>query len=280
MSSGTGDGRVSLTHEKPDSSGKCSGMHMLDRISHGHLLAAACCAAVLLTGGLIVIGIMLSETLYRKDHPDIQAPPETIPHSPPPDLLEPLAVPDSTGGRTNSIIQQAMTRCDAEAAQDPNSQYFLLTPVLPVNFESATLLLPPGTPHKFFFLIESRLALSGLEDGALELSSRPYEFSLRDSQTGQIQHWRSANGPAQFKLPTAASLSRFQIGLDFGNTGVEWIGAYERSIGACYWLIPFLPAQLYSSFPGRSLSTTSKSFPSPAQTLRCVNLACEPDGDS
>src|SRR6185436_14654557 len=112
-----------------------------------------------------------------------------------------------------------------------------------------------------FFLIESRQVLSGLEDGSLELSSRPYEFSLRDSQTGQIQNWRAANGPAQFKLPRAASLSRFQIGLGFGNGGGEWTGDYERSIGACYWVNIFLPAQLYLPFPGRSLSTTAKSFP-------------------
>ncbi len=255
-------------------------MGMLDKISRVHLLAAACCAVLLLTGGLVVIGFVLSEKLYRKDPSDIQALPAPVSSSPPPDLLEPLVVPGSTGGRTNSTIQQAMTRCDADAGQDPNSQYFLLTPVLPVNFESATLLLPPGTPHKSFFLIESRLVLSGLEDGSLELSSRPYEFSLRDSQTGQIQNWRSANGPAQFKLPNAASLSRFQIGLAFGNAGVEWTGEYERSIGACYWVNSFLPPQLYSSFPGRSLSTMSKSFPSPAQTLRCANRACERDGDS
>ncbi len=137
-----------------------------------------------------------------------------------------------------------------------------------------------GHATQILFLIPSQLVLSGLEDGSLELSSRPYEFSLRNSQTGQIQNWRSANGPAQFKLPNAASLSRFQIGLAFGNAGVEWTGEYERSTGSCYWVNSFLPAQLYSSFPGRSLSTMSKSFPSPAQTLRCANRACERDGDS
>jgi hypothetical protein len=255
-------------------------MRMLDKISRVHLLAAACCAALLLTGGLVVIGFVLSEKLYRKDQPDIQASPDPVSSSPPPDRLEPLVIPGPTGGRANSIIQQAMTRCDAEAARDPNSQYFLLTPLLPVNFESATLLQPPGTPHKSFFLIQSQLVLGGLEDGSLELSSRPYEFSLRDSQTGHIHNWRSANGPAQFKLPNAASLSRFQIGLGFGDAGAEWTGEYERSTGSCYWVNSFLPARLYSSFPGRSLSTRSKSFPSPAQSLRCANRACERDSDS
>ena len=91
-------------------------MGMLDKISRVHLLAAACCAVLLLTGGLVVIGFVLSEKLYRKDQADIQASPDPVSSSPPPDLLEPLAVPGSTGGRTNSIIQQAMTRCDADAA--------------------------------------------------------------------------------------------------------------------------------------------------------------------
>jgi len=255
-------------------------MRMLDNISRVHLLAAACCAALLVAGGLVVIGFVSSQKLYRNDQTDIPASPEPVASSPPPELLEPIAVPVPTGGRTDPIIQQAMARCDADAAQDPNSQYFLLTPVLPVNFESATLLLPPGTPHKSFFLIESRQVLSGLEDGSLELSSRPYQFSLRNSQTGQIQNWRAANGPAQFKLPRAASLSRFQIGLGFGNGGVEWTGDYERSIGACYWVNIFLPAQLYLPFPGRSPSTTAKSFPTPARTLRCANRVCERDGAS
>jgi hypothetical protein len=255
-------------------------VRMLDKISRVHLLTAACCTALLLTGGLVIIGFVLSEKLYRKDQSDIQASPDPVSSSAPPERLEPLAVPGFAGGPANSIIQQAMTRCDAEAAQDPNSQYFLLTPVLPINFESATLLLPPGVPHKSFFLIESQLVLGGLEDGSLELSSRPYEFSLRNSQTGQLHNWRSANGPAQFKLRDAASLSRFQIGLGFGEAGVEWTGEYERSAGSCYWVNAFLPARLYSPIPGRSLSTMSKSFPSPAQTMRCANRACERDGES
>src|SRR6478752_3221956 len=99
-------------------------MPTLDKISRVHLLAAACCAVLLLTGGLVVIGFVLSEKLYRKDQSDIQASPDPVSGSPPPDLLEPLAVPVSTRGRTDSIIQQAMARCDAEAAQDSNSQYF------------------------------------------------------------------------------------------------------------------------------------------------------------
>lgn len=255
-------------------------MRMLDKISRVHLLAASCCAVLLLAGGLVVIGFVSSEKLYRKEQSEIQASPDALPSSPPPDLLEPLVVPGPTRGRANSNIQQAMARCDAEAAQDPNSQYFLLTPVLPMNFESATLLLPPGEPHKSFFLIPSQLVLGGLEDGSLELSSRPYAFSLRNSQTGEIQNWRPANGPAQFKLPNAASLSRFQIGLGFADAGVEWTGEYDRPTGACYWVNSFLPARLYSPFPGRSYSTMSKSFPSPAQTLRCANRACERDGDS
>ena len=255
-------------------------MRMLDKMPRVHLLAAACCAVLLLAGGLVVIGFIASDKLYRTAQIDMQAPPDPVAASPPPDRLEPLAVPGPAEGPANSIIQQAMTRCDAEAAQDPSSQYFLLTPVFPVNFESATLLLPPGVPHKSFFLIESQLVLSGLEDGSLELSSRPYEFSLRNSQTGQLHNWRSADGPAQFKLPNAASLSRFQISLGFGEAGVEWTGEYERTTGACYWVNSFLPAQLYSPFPGRSLSTRPKSFPSPAQTLRCANRACERDDDS
>ena len=194
-------------------------MRILNNISRIHLLAVCWCAVLVLAGGLVVIGFMASDKLYRTEQSDIQAPPGTVSSSPPPDRLEPLAVPGPTGGPGNSIIQQAMTRCDAEAAQDPDSQYFLLTPVLPVNFESATLLLPPGVPHKSFFLIESQLVLGGLEDGSLELSSRPYEFSLRNSETGQIHNWRSANGPAQLRLPNAASLSRFQIGLGLGEAG-------------------------------------------------------------
>ena len=256
-------------------------MRMLDKISRVHLLAAACCAVLLLTGGLVVIGFVLSEKLYRKD----QARHTGLARTPLPAALLPTCSNRSRSrfhGRPcrSRLFNKPWRVAMPTLEQDPNSQYFLLTPVLPVNFESATLLLPPGTPHKSFFLIESRLVLSGLEDGSLELSSRPYEFSLRNSQTGQIQNWRSANGPAQFKLPNAASLSRFQMGLGFGNAGVEWTGEYERSSGACYWVNSFLPAQLYSSFPGRSLSTMSKSFPSPAQTLRCANRACERDGNS
>jgi hypothetical protein len=238
----------------------------------------ACFALVFVALALVVVGFLWSEKLRRDGRSDLQPAPNTDSNTAT-DLLDPIIVPTSLTDAGSSLVKRAINRCDAEAASDPDGLHFLLTPVVPVDFDSATMLLPPGLNYRSFYLVpQTQAILSGLEDGPLDLSTRPYEFSLIDSQTGRIQKWTSVNGPSQLTLSPAGELLRFQIGLSFGDEGVTWTNEFYRRKGNCYLVNLFFPGQAYSPAPGRSIRRM-KSFPSPAQTLRCANRACEQDGD-
>lgn len=239
------------------------------------VIVISTCAVLLGALGLFLIEFLASEKLQQDNGSQFQQPPDGVSSKLAPDPLEPLLVPTSTTGQPHESIQQAMTRCDADAAKDSGSFYFLLTPSFPVNFESATLLLPPGDRHGSFYLIQSRLVLSGLQDRSIEVSSRPYQVSLIDSQTGRMQKWDSTIGSAQFTLLNAAELLNFRIGLQFEDDALIWSEEYHREPGSCYRVNVFLARQVYSPPPGQLNFAVLKSFPSAADTLRCANHVCE-----
>jgi hypothetical protein len=232
----------------------------------------------MVAGGLAGIGFLWSEKLHRDDQSSLQNSLETYP-SPAAietDFLTPVAVP--VGQPESSSIKQAMARCDAEAAENPDGLYFLLTPVVPINFESATLLLPPGKNYKYFFLVTSSQVLNGLDEGSLGVSMRPYQFSLLNSETNQITNWKPVIGPSQFTQSNVA-WSKFQIKLDLADTAVTWTDEYNRQRGSCYWINVFFPHQTYSPHSGRVNVQKHKSFPSQARTIRCANHMCELDSE-
>jgi hypothetical protein len=231
-------------------------------------------AAILFTAlALMIIGFPSSEP-RQGDHGS-KFPDSDEVSKPAPAPLEPLAPPIAPTGMPHETIQLAMNRCDADAAKGPRDLHFLVTPVLPVNFESATLLLPPGEHHGPFYLIQSYHVLNGVEDGSLAISSRPYNVFLIDSQTRDIHSWASTTGPAQFTLSNAGELRNFQIGLQFGNDDLMWGGEeYVYEPGACHRINVFLTRQVYSPLSSR-LNFPVKSYPSPAETLGCANHVCE-----
>src|SRR5215213_12031723 len=162
----------------------------------------ACSAILFAALGLLMIGFWSSEP-PQGDHGRKFPDSEVIFKKPAPEPLEPVAPPIAPTGMPNETIQLAMDGCDAKAAKVPQDLHFLVTPVFPVNFESATLLLPPGEHHGPFYVIQSYHVLNGVEDGSLAISSRPYNVFLIDSQTRDIHSWASTTGPAQFTLSNA-----------------------------------------------------------------------------
>jgi hypothetical protein len=247
-------------------------MHSAKSITHAVIIISSC-AVLLGAVGLSLIGFLASEKLQQDNGSQFHQSPDAVSGEPAPDPLEPLVVPTSTTGQPHESIQQAIARCEADAAKDSESFHFLLTPVFPLNFESATLLMPPGDHQGPFYLIQSQLVLSGLQDRSIEVSSRPYEVSLIDSQTGRIQKWDSTIGSAQFKLPNA--VLNFRIGLQFEDDALTWSEEYHREPGSCYRVNVFLARQVYSPPPGQLNFAVLKSFPSAADTLRCANHVCE-----
>jgi hypothetical protein len=195
------------------------------------IVAVACCCAVLLAVlGLGLIGFLWSKSVYRQEVvPPVQTNSDAS-DAVPPEPMAPIALPE----RDILSIKQAMTNCDEEAAQNPDGMYFLVIPVIPANFESATLLIPPGEAYGSFSLIPSQALLSGLENRSLNLSERQYEFSVLDTETAQIQKWLATKGPSKFTQPNAIALSKFQMGFDFGAESVG-TNQFNRQKEICYW---------------------------------------------
>ena len=250
-------------------------MQLPKLISHAAIVVSSCCAILFVALSLVLIGFLSSDKPQRHNGSQFQPSPEDLPSKAAPVPLEPIWVPIPTTDQRHETIQQALARCDTEAAENSGSLYFQLTPVSPLNFESATLLFPPGDRRGSFYLMQSELVLSGLQDISLEVSSRPYKVSVLDSRTGQVHKWETITGSAQFTLPNAAELGKFRIGLQFENDEVTWTGAYGHDPGSCYRVNIFLPRQFYSPLGSQFEPTVLKSFPSPAETLRCANHVCE-----
>lgn len=187
----------------------------------------------------------------------------------------PVNLPSGNTLTKIAALKRAMANCDAEAAKKRDELFFLVTPVEPATFEVATALLPPaGHNYGSFFLVPSP-ALFGLENGSLELSTRRYEFSIIDMGTKEIQTWSPANGPSRFTYANAADVLKFQIGFDFGDKGPTWSSGFDRQKGNCYWVNLRFPGQPYSPSYGSVNLAVSKRFPTPANTIRCVNRVCE-----
>lgn len=189
----------------------------------------------------------------------------------------PVILPSGAASTKIGALKQALADCDADAAKKPDDLFFLITPVVPANFEAATSLWPPSADNfGAFFLIPSQALLIGLENGFLELSTRPYEFSTVDTRNRRIQTWSPANGPSKFAQANAADVREFQIGFDLGGKGLTWTGGFDRQKGNCYWVNLRLPGQPYSPSYGTVNLAASKSFPKPADTIHCANRVCEP----
>jgi hypothetical protein len=138
-------------------------------------------------------------------------------------------------------IKQAMASCDAEAADNPNGLYFLVTPVAPDTFEGATSLLPSGANIGSLSFMLSQDLLNGLERGDLAVSARPYDFSIIDMVTAQTIKW-SARGPSKFKQEYAPEVSQFQLGFNLGTNSLMSTPPFNRQKGNCYWVNVRFPA--------------------------------------
>jgi hypothetical protein len=152
--------------------------------------------------------------------------------------------------RDISSIKKAMASCDAEATNNPDGLYFLVTPVVPATFEGATSLLPSGTTFGSLVLLISQDLLSGLELGVLAASASPYDFSIMDLEAAQTVKW-SASGPSKFKRENSPEVSKFQLAFDFGGNTLTWTPPFDRQKGNCYWVnvrLPGLPLRARSTW--------------------------------
>jgi hypothetical protein len=136
-------------------------------------------------------------------------------------------------------ITKAMSDCDAAAASDPDSLYFLVLPMRPADpADRSWSALALQTVGSSYLLLSAKDALDGLRDNRLTLRPDRYTFSALDSESGQTYSWTSATGMSRLSRRESGATKSLKLGFDFSEqqAGAQWSAEFKRERGICYWL--------------------------------------------
>ena len=136
-------------------------------------------------------------------------------------------------------ITKAMSDCDAAAASDPDSLYFLVLPMRsadPADRSWSALALQ--TVGSSYLLLSAKDALDGLRNNRLTLRPDRYTFSALDTEGGQTYSWTSATGMSRLSRRESGATKTLKVGFDFSEqqAGAQWSAEFKRERGICYWL--------------------------------------------
>ena len=136
-------------------------------------------------------------------------------------------------------IERAIAQCEAEAARNADTLYFLVIPVVaPDGNQQAWLAKSNGTVGNLLLLLGSQDTLDGLRAGSLRLARRPFNFSILESSTPRVYKWKPALGVHKFAIRDANAVAAFKPGFEIPAGGeTRWAdgGAITREAGTCYW---------------------------------------------
>jgi hypothetical protein len=136
-------------------------------------------------------------------------------------------------------IERAIAQCEAEAARNGATLYFLVIPVVASDGEQLPWMSKSnGTVGPSILLLGSQTTLDGLRAGSLRLASRPFNFSILEPSTSRIYKWKPALGVSKFAIREANTVAAFQPGFEIPVGGEpRWAdgGAIPRQPGTCYW---------------------------------------------
>jgi hypothetical protein len=185
-------------------------------------------------GGSAVLAAGLAALLWVRPT-EHQAQPRTEVVTPAPHVAErpgPSAVQTEA---TAEVVQRAMSECDQDAGKDPFSLHFLITPIVATSDVSQSVELA-GEDYESYFLAASESVLAGLRNKTLTVNATSYRFAIIDSATGKTQIWSAASGLSKFTHSDALVFSKFRVGFDVPNKGLQWSNEYARRAGVCYWV--------------------------------------------
>ena len=136
-------------------------------------------------------------------------------------------------------ITKAMSDCDAAAASDPDSLYFLVLPMRPADpADRSWSALALQTVGSSYLLLSAKDALEGLRNNRLMLRPDRYTFSALDTESGQTYSWTSATGMSRLSRRESGATKTLKLGFDFSEAqaGAQWSAEFKRERGICYWL--------------------------------------------
>jgi hypothetical protein len=136
-------------------------------------------------------------------------------------------------------VKKAMADCDAAAASDPDTLYFLVLPLLrtdarDTNWKPAALQAVGSN----YALLGANDALDAMRDGKAKVRPGRYTFAVLDIHSGATYSWTSATGMINLARKGTGGVTTFKLGFDFSPTqnGAQWSAEYNRTHGTCYWV--------------------------------------------
>jgi len=159
--------------------------------------------------------------------------------TPPAQVVPPIEAQEPPGPDL-AAVKKAMSDCDAAAAGEPDSLYFLVLPLVPGsarNHDWRQVALQ--TIGNAYMLLGANDALDGLGDGGLAVRPGRYTFAVLDTASGMTYSWTSATGMSRLARKDSGTVKTLKLGFDFsaGQTGPQWSAEFKRDRGACYWVV-------------------------------------------
>jgi hypothetical protein len=146
-------------------------------------------------------------------------------------------------GSRYTWLTQALDACEADAARQPGSLYFMVVPLV----QSATA--PDGALRARAMdnvgaaaLFDSKVAMQELENGAVRISREQFILHALDVPTNGIYRWNSVSGVSVLSERHTALTGPFKIRLQTApNDPLDWSNVTAEGVGTCHWVFALLP---------------------------------------
>jgi hypothetical protein len=136
-----------------------------------------------------------------------------------------------------SWLTTAMQDCDAAAAEQPRTLYFLVIPMAAKAEDQERWRSKALNEVGNAILLTSNDTLDGLESGALKISGESYAFNVRDG-ANVLYNWNSSTGVARLTIPEADSIRAFNVQFQTASrtNAAAWGNVFNHRTGNCYWV--------------------------------------------
>ena len=134
-------------------------------------------------------------------------------------------------------LTTAMQDCEAAAAKQPRTLYFLVIPLAAKPEDQERWRSKSLNEVGNAILLSSDDTLDGLKSQALRISAENYAFNVRD-RANVLYNWDSSTGVSRLTIPDADAIEGFNIQFQTRSRTSEaaWGYAFTRRTGNCYWV--------------------------------------------
>jgi hypothetical protein len=139
-------------------------------------------------------------------------------------------------------LTQALDACEAEAARNPGSLYFMVVPLVQSAATSEGALRERALDNVgAAMLFDSKVAMEELQNGSMRVSREQFILHVLDTPTNAVHRWNSASGISVLSERANSSKGPFKIRLQTGpNDSAEWSAVTAEGVATCHWVFALL----------------------------------------